>query len=202
MDMIKKSRAIFALASLLVIIFLMHTIAQVPGAKADSNQPLIFSSGLTLYSPVNTTYSSNVLECNGTFDSPKGVQSSLNYSLDGKEADGLPWKFDPNSIANIDSYTIDGSFQLPQLSDGTHQLSIGILEEQLDNFNINSPSVINSTSTINTVYFSISTTQPSNPTPTPIPTVPEFSWLAILPLFISLLFIAIKLRHRSQKTIG
>ena len=145
----------------------MHTIAQVTVAKADSNQPLIFSSGLTLYSPVNTTYSSNVLECNGTFDSPKRVQSSLNYSLDGKYMEGLPWKFNPDSIANINTYTIDGSFQLPQLSDGTHQLSIGILEEQLDNSNINSPRVINSTSWVNTVYFSISTTQPSNPTPTP-----------------------------------
>jgi hypothetical protein len=38
------------------------------------------------------------------------------------------------------------------------------------------------------------------PTPsitlTPSPTVPEFSWLTILPLFVSALFIAVKLRHR------
>ena len=41
---------------------------------------------------------------------------------------------------------------------------------------------------------------PTNtPSPSPSPTVPEFSWLALLPLFISLLFVAIKLRHRSQK---
>ena len=55
-----------------------------------------------------------------------------------------------------------------------------------------------------TIGETSSTTSP-NPTPTstqnptPTPTVPEFSWLAILPLFISFLFIAIKLRHRSQK---
>jgi len=35
--------------------------------------------------------------------------------------------------------------------------------------------------------------------PTPIPTVPELSWLAILPLLASLPFIAVILRHR--KTI-
>jgi parallel beta-helix repeat protein len=35
---------------------------------------------------------------------------------------------------------------------------------------------------------------PSSPSPTP--TVPEFSWLTILPLFVSMLFIAVKFRHR------
>ncbi len=36
----------------------------------------------------------------------------------------------------------------------------------------------------------------STTTPTPTPTIPEFSWLVVLPLFVSVLFIAIKLRHR------
>jgi hypothetical protein len=36
--------------------------------------------------------------------------------------------------------------------------------------------------------------------PTPTPTVPEFSWLAILPLFVSVLFIAFKLRHQKPRT--
>lgn len=41
------------------------------------------------------------------------------------------------------------------------------------------------------------TSQPSNsPSTTPTPTVPEFSWLAILPLFLSLLFVAVIFRHR------
>jgi hypothetical protein len=35
---------------------------------------------------------------------------------------------------------------------------------------------------------------PASPTPTP--TVPEFSWLAILPLFLSLLSVAVILNHR------
>lgn len=32
--------------------------------------------------------------------------------------------------------------------------------------------------------------------PNPIPTAPEFSWLAVLPLFILMLFIALKLKHK------
>ena len=44
---------------------------------------------------------------------------------------------------------------------------------------------------------STSTPTPTNSaTPTPTPTLPEFSLLAILPLFVSLLFIAVILRHR------
>jgi len=175
----------------------MQPIAQVPVTKADSNEPITFSSRLTLYSPLNITYGSNVLECNGTFVCPKGVQSSLNYSIDGKYVDGLPWKLDPNSIFDPDIYIINGSFMLLQLSDGSHKLSIGILEELLDNSNINSPKLINSTSWVNTVYFSISTSQSPNPSPTSNPTVPEFSWLAVLPLFVSILFIIIKNKHKS-----
>jgi hypothetical protein len=44
-----------------------------------------------------------------------------------------------------------------------------------------------------TVNFTIDTT---NPTPTPIPTVPEFSWLMILPLFLSILSIVVFFRRR------
>ncbi len=149
-------------------------------------------AGLTLYSPLNMTYSSSIVVCNGTFVCPKGFQSSLNYSIDGKYMDGLPWKLDPNSIFDPDIYIINGSFLLPQLSNGSHQLSIGVLEELLDNSNINSPRLINSTSWINTIYFSISSSQPTNPTPT----VPEFSILVILPLLVGMLFVALMLRHR------
>jgi N-acetylneuraminic acid mutarotase len=55
----------------------------------------------------------------------------------------------------------------------------------------------------NEQYFPLSYGTPDQ-IPTTIPSatrsVPEFSWLAILPLFVSLLFVAIKLRH--QKTIS
>ena len=71
-------------------------------------------------------------------------------------------------------YTVDGSFQLPQLANGSHRLSIGIEE--------GGPS--NRTTWINTIYFTIGLSQPTptlkpalTPTisPTVTPTVPEFS---------------------------
>jgi hypothetical protein len=186
----KISLSFAILTSLLVIIFLMEPIAQVSVVKATSNEPITFSSGLTLYSPLNKTYSSNVIECNGSFDCPKGVQSSLNYSVDGKNTDGLPWKLDPNSIADPIIYTIDGSFQLPKLSDGSHKLSIGILEELLDNSNINSPKLINSTSWINTVYFEIDTT-----------TVPEFPSTILTIGFLIMITVALAVVVKRRKKI-
>ena len=167
--------------------------------KADSNTPLSFLSGLTLYSPTNTTYSSNVVECNGTFNWPKPFQVSLNYSIDGEDQGALLWNLDVNSISIPDYSTIAGSFPLPQLSNGVHQLSVGIDEELFNNTGA-SHELINQTSWVNTVYFTISASQPTptltaTPIPTtittPIPTVPEFSWIAILPLFISILSIAL-----------
>jgi hypothetical protein len=184
--------------------------------KADSNEPITFSSGLTLYSPVNTTYSSNIVECNGTFNCPKGVQSSLNYSIDGNYQEGLPWKLNAGSIPIPAIYIIDGSFQLPQLSNGTHQLSIGIDEALysqpvFDNSGrtmIKQPELINSSSWINTVYFTISSNQSiltpastptSTPTITPTPTVPEFPTWVILPLFAVATFLSIVLIRKIPK---
>jgi hypothetical protein len=47
-------------------------------------------------------------------------------------------------------------------------------------------------------------TPQSSPSPTinPSPSIPEFPALAILPLFISIFFIAVKLRHRKTKASG
>jgi hypothetical protein len=59
-------------AFILAVVFLA-SLAVLPAMKvnADSREPVPFSSGLTLYSPVNTTYNSNVVECNGTFIGPE-----------------------------------------------------------------------------------------------------------------------------------
>jgi hypothetical protein len=56
------------------------------------------------------------------------------------------------------------------------------------------------TQTITIGETSASTSPNPTPTstqnPTPTPTVPEFSWLAILPLCVSMLFVAVYLKHR------
>jgi hypothetical protein len=151
--------------------------------------PIIFSSGLTITSPVNKTYTSNIVECSGTFDCPKDYQSSLNYSIDGIGKGALPWKLDANSIANPDIYTIDGSFELPQLSDGSHQLSIGILEQLYDNSNVNSLRLVNSSSWINTIYFTIGT----QPTPTGTPAIEPFPATLVFVASVGIAVVAIGL---------
>jgi hypothetical protein len=76
-----------------------------------SNNSVSFPDGLIVYSPINTTYSSNLLLCNVSFTCGAGIQCNLNYSLDG-----------------IFQGYIVGAFNLSQLSEGQHRLSIGIEE--------------------------------------------------------------------------
>ena len=57
------------------------------------------------------------------------------------------------------------------------------------------------TQTINLGDGSVSVTTSPTPNPTPTPSVPEFSWLTILPLFIFLLSIAVIARFRKIQGI-
>ena len=192
----------------LALVIFFSTLALLTSSviKADTSQLLTFSSGLTLYSPLNTTYSTNIVECNGTLNWPKPYQLLLNYSIDGEDQGALLWNIDANSISIPEYTTIAGSFQLPTLSSGQHQLSIGINEAQFNNTG-GTHELINRTTWVNTVTFTVNTSQPTptltqtpTPTSTSTPTVPEFSPLAILPLFVSILFIAVVLRYRKTKS--
>jgi hypothetical protein len=168
-----------AIVVLLVTLFLTIALFNAPMTDADANQ-LTFSSGLTLYSPINTTYDSHVVLCNGTFGCPKGWQCSLNYSIDGEYQDGLLWSLNPGSIIDPYIFVVNGSFPLPQLPNGSHRLSIGIDEELYSG-----GAIINRTSWVNTAYFTINSNQPMTS-----PNIPELSPLALLPLFILMIFIA------------
>jgi hypothetical protein len=167
--------------TLVLILVFLTSLVMLPlmRVKADSTEPVTFSSGLTLYSPVNTVYDSRVVVCNGTFDCPQGVGCSLNFSIDGVCQGGLQRDINGNSIANPYNYTLDGAFPLPALPNGSHQLSIGIKESTVSINDYNSTMTTHETTWVNTVYFTISSSEPlSTPTPTsiitPTPTIPEF----------------------------
>jgi hypothetical protein len=94
-----------------------------------------------------------------------------------------------------------GNITLPSLSEGSHKLKLVVTTE--------ARSTTTYSDSVQTIYFSIDSSQiiqvtpvPSQSTPTPImtptstPTLPEFSWLTILPLFLSLLFIVVLFRKR------
>jgi hypothetical protein len=50
--------------------------------------------------------------------------------------------------------------------------------------------------TVTVPDFSLFASSSPKPTPSPTSTVPEFSWLAIIPLLISMLLIVGKIKHR------
>jgi hypothetical protein len=85
---------------------------------------------------------------------------------------------------------------LSNLSEGPHKLSLSMImhthmSNNYDYFH-------------QTIYFSIDSNQTVpvlTPTPTPTPTVPEFSWLAILPLLASMFVVALFLKHRQVKKL-
>jgi|WetSurMetagenome_2_1015567.scaffolds.fasta_scaffold89640_3 hypothetical protein len=66
-----------------------------------------------------------------------------------------------------------------------------ILASQSINFSVSSDSNSNFSLAIHSEKSSYEVWQ------LPTPTVPEFSWLAVLPLFVSLLFIIVKYKHKS-----
>lgn len=185
------SRVIMISRKLLAFIFtvvFISSLVMLPAVRvnAASSGPIAFSSGLTLYSPVNTTYSSKIINCSGTFIGPKDYEISLNYSIDGSYQGYLPWTLNQNAT-NSANYTLDWSFQLPQLSRGAHQLSIGI-EQQLFGNNDN---ILNQKTSVDTSYFSISSSQPTS-------AVLEFSLLAVLVVIVGVLSVVAYLRHRKR----
>ena len=207
----------------LVLILIFLTCLLIPSlvsVKADSSEPIIFSSGLAVYSPLNISYNSYSVLVNISFGCPYGTQSSLNYSIDGKYQDGINMHFpsgsEPWTVPNYSpsNYYLLGSFYLPPLPDGPHQISFAMGEEANNYSSPPSSSFqqINGTNNyvatwVNTVSFTISSkdafptpTPTFTPTPSSTPTVPESSWLAILPLFVSMLFVVVKLRNRKTKS--
>ena len=134
-----------------IVIFASLVLMPDARVNAKSSAPITFPSGLTLYSPVNTTYSSSVVECNGSFIGPVKYEMSINYTVDGNYQGSLPWQLNSSNAAN---YTLDWSFQLPKLPHGSHQLSIGI-DQQLYALN---GTLINQITQVNTVYFTLSPT--------------------------------------------
>ncbi len=105
------------------LVLSMLLIASVEGfhfVKADSNGSMGFYGGVTLNSPVNTTYDYvPILSLN----LGEGVPCTLNYSVDGINEGIIPLvcvgSEEPMFTANM-----SGTAQLPHLSEGTHYLTI------------------------------------------------------------------------------
>ena len=113
----------FVTAFTLILAGLLLVSAQ--PVMADTVGPLRFKYGVTIYSPVNTTYNSRNILFNYTFAVGMGMHYSLNYMLDGNLVEPMPYSvINPQELHVV--YLAIGQVQLPELSEGTHSLTISL----------------------------------------------------------------------------
>lgn len=113
-----------ALIVLLIVCFGLVSVGKITIVKPDSTDCVSFSSGVTLFSPLNTTYSSNFLNLNITFDQGAGLDCSLNCSIDGQDTSIIPVV--PIDIGLHTKFQKSGFVKLPELSEGPHYLTIHV----------------------------------------------------------------------------
>lgn len=122
---------------------------------------------------------------NTTFRYPTILLSPMNITYYSKDIP-LTYTIDSSKykvfyqLDNLQTIQLTGNTTLSGLLEGQNTIKITASDE-------------NGLYSKQTANFAIDTI---NPTPTPTPTVPEFSWLAILPLMASLLLIVVMIKHR------
>jgi len=161
----------------LLILFLVPIIFAVPFVKANTDEPISYTSGVTVYSPVNTTYTTNNVILNLTFMWGLGMDCSLNYSIDEAEQQPIPLVKQDSDIHVTVPFT--GSVELPPLANGQHILSIYVSAE--------SASYSNAWTHI--ICFTID--GDSN-------IIPEFSSWLILSLFLVCSFVIVLFKKKIQ----
>lgn len=120
--------------------------------NAESADSIHFSSGVTLFSPLNRTYNSRYLSLNFSFIVGLGIKYSLNYDIDGKYGGSMPYVIENPEELHV-TYFATGLVKLPELSEGSHSLTVNLLASPSSNHI--KPSYAD------TVYFSIDLTPPN-----------------------------------------
>jgi hypothetical protein len=112
-------------AVLVFSVLLVSLIAVIPAAEAESNGYIAFSSGVTLFSPLNRTYTSKFLTLNFSFACGMGLRYSLSYYIDGEYGGPMPYVVkNPEELHVV--YHATGLVNLPELSEGLHSLTINL----------------------------------------------------------------------------
>jgi hypothetical protein len=120
---VKRSSSILAL--LLILSLVLVPFPEIETVKAEGTIYIRFSSGVTIYSPLNTTYNARFLNLNLTFDQGAGLHSSLDYSIDGNYNGPIPLVAEDTSGFHIITKKT-GLVALPELSDGEHCLTVNV----------------------------------------------------------------------------
>lgn len=173
--------ALFAVSLLLVPLA-----ASIPAVKADAANPTSYSVVKILF-PANATYNSRFLKLNVTFPCG-GLRYTLTYNIDGKDGGAIPWEVEnPEEVHVI--YKAIGSVALPELSEGSHCVTVTIVCGLYGYLGANppgapfkqtSPGSLNYTATwTDTVYFTIDsgagTTEPAPPVDSVPPIISNIS---------------------------
>ena len=145
-----KTKTVFSLLAISLLLISLSGV--IHSVKAESTDFLSFSSGITLFSPINTTYTSRNLMLNLTLYSAGGFGSidsriSLTYSIDSGE------KFAAHlNVSNPGTHLItngEEQIRLPKLSEGSHCLTLNLYGYNQRTYE---PKFI---SYVNRVYFTI-----------------------------------------------
>lgn len=149
-----------------LLIFSSILVASTHIVEADSADSIRFSSGAVIFSPLNRTYNSRFLTLNLTFGVGLGVECSLNYSIDGKYEGTIPLVAKNPTEMHVINEAI-GYVTLPELSEGSHRLTVYVLCGIYDYHGANPPgapftptspgSADYVASWAHTVYFTIDT---------------------------------------------
>lgn len=109
-------------AALIISLILVGLIGCERLAKAESGNSISFNGGVTVYCPLNETYSTNFLNLSLSAGLSAGVRTTLSYTIDEGTTQG------PISLvyseAGFPFYSGNASFELPYLSTGSHSLTI------------------------------------------------------------------------------
>jgi hypothetical protein len=100
--------------------------------KADSSGAIQYSSGLTLYSPINATYPYDQLMLNLTFGNAMGVNCTLSYDIDGHINGAIPLDFSNSGSFHMFALS-SNTIPLPKLPNGSHCLTLNV-EARIDNY--------------------------------------------------------------------
>ena len=115
----RQSRRITA--CVVVLLALLPTGLQ--SALGSTVGPVYLSDLVTVYSPVKATYNTPNILFNYTVYVGLGMHISLNYTLDGTLTGDMPYiVINPHELHVM--YTARGQVQLPELSEGSHALTI------------------------------------------------------------------------------
>jgi len=193
----KRTASVLTLI-LALLILLAAGVQTVKAQYTPGGQGFPLASPISITSPSNSTYSSNLLTLSVTFKfllSPS--YANVNYSVDGKNNVTIPLTGiqDPREVtrtyANGTTITVNstlfvpfiitGGVTLPELTEGSHNITVYAKYQANNDIGLDN----------STVYFTISTNLEQK--------IPEFpSWI-ILPLLLMTSLVAIIVKKRLPK---